>query len=216
MTETSSPPPRWLRVLAHTAALTPVPSGVWRLAMAAGVPTGFAVGSGLHPSEISGEFAAYMVVLSLLAEALALLTLGLVQRWGEAVPAWVPRLGGRRIPPLAAFLPAIAAATVLTAAGILGVVGWTSAENMGAATSPHGAAFWVMTLAYAPLVLWGPLLGVVAIASYRIRRQGGSAAGARVAQAEASTTRRPVPPRTRSRWSRTSSLRTPGPAPTMT
>jgi hypothetical protein len=70
-------------------------------------------------------------------------------------------------------------ATLLTLIGVLGVVGWNSPENMGAEGSPEGIAYWVMTVVYAPLLLWGPLLAVVAIASFRIRtrtrRSGGPA-----------------------------------------
>ena len=44
----------------------------------------------------------------MLTDALALLTLGLVRPWGEIVPVWVPRLGGRRIPPAAVVVPATA------------------------------------------------------------------------------------------------------------
>ncbi|WP_189049717.1 hypothetical protein [Micromonospora sonchi] len=48
----------------------------------------------------------YLIALSVLTEAAAMLTLGLVQPWGEVVPRWVPLIGGRAIPPLAAIVPA--------------------------------------------------------------------------------------------------------------
>jgi len=39
----------------------------------------------------------YMIFLSALSMGLALLTLGLVHGWGQRVPHWVPRIGGRRM-----------------------------------------------------------------------------------------------------------------------
>lgn len=47
-----------------------------------------------------------------------LLALGLVQRWGERIPGWVPLLGGRRVPVLLAVVPASIAAASITGAGI--------------------------------------------------------------------------------------------------
>ncbi|GAA0271258.1 hypothetical protein GCM10010302_06030 [Streptomyces polychromogenes] len=48
----------------------------------------------------------YVVGLSVLTEAPALLTTGLVSEWGEVVPRWVPLIGGRRVAPLVAVIPA--------------------------------------------------------------------------------------------------------------
>jgi hypothetical protein len=48
----------------------------------------------------------YFIALSLVTEGAVLLTLGLVRPWGERVPRWVPLLGGRRVAPLAAVVPA--------------------------------------------------------------------------------------------------------------
>ncbi|WFB09183.1 hypothetical protein LRS74_20685 [Streptomyces sp. LX-29] len=162
-------PAPWVRRTAHIAALTPLASGLWRVAGAFGVPLGFAPGSGLHQSEIGWGMSLYLIGLSLFAETLGLLTLGLIHRWGEVIPRWVPGLGGRRIPPLLAFIPAITGAAALTALSLTALAGgWN--ENMDAPDSPHGAGRTVMTLCYAPLLLWGPLLGVVAVA-YLIRRR---------------------------------------------
>src|SRR5262245_8487312 len=106
--------PRAVRRMAEVAALAPLPSGLWRIAGACGVPLGFGVGSGLHPSELGALERGYLVVLSLLAELLAFLTVGLVSRWGEVLPRWIPWLGGRPVPPFAAFVPAILGASLLT------------------------------------------------------------------------------------------------------
>jgi hypothetical protein len=58
---------------------------------------------------------------------------------------------------------------VLILLGALGAAGWNSPENMGSPDAPQGLAYWVMTLAYAPLLLWGPALAVLAV-HYRGRR----------------------------------------------
>ncbi len=41
--------------------------------------------------------------LSLVGEAVALVSLGLVRPWGERVPRWILVLGGRRVAPHATF-----------------------------------------------------------------------------------------------------------------
>ncbi|MFJ3922385.1 hypothetical protein [Streptomyces sp. NPDC090022] len=160
-----SRPIRWA---ARGAALTLVPSGLWRIAIAVGIPVGWGVGSGLEAELFPGVWSFPLVALSALAEALGLLTLGLVQPWGEVVPHWIPWLGGRRIPPLAAVVPAALGATAVILVTVLGMFTWST--NMAAPGAPSGAYWWLMTLCYAPLLLWGPLLGVVTVAYWRRRR----------------------------------------------
>ncbi|NYI05809.1 hypothetical protein [Allostreptomyces psammosilenae] len=114
-----------------------------------------------------------MILLSLVAECLGLLTMGLVKRWGEVLPSWLPLLGGRPIPVLAAVLPAASGALAVTAITVLGALTWYAPDNMGSPDAPTGTAAVVMTAAYVPLLLWGPLLGVVTAAYYRRRRAHG-------------------------------------------
>ncbi|MFJ6621060.1 hypothetical protein ACIQOW_26225 [Kitasatospora sp. NPDC091335] len=155
--------PRWARFAAGAAALTAVPSGLWRIAFGFGVPVGFTgATAATYGAHQPGWGTAYCVVLSALAETLAFLTLGLVRPWGLVVPRWIPLIGGRRVRPLAAIVPALLGAAMLTALGLEGLSGrW--ADNLAEPDSPHGFAAVVMTLAYLPLVAWGPLLGAVAI-----------------------------------------------------
>ncbi|MFB6504757.1 MULTISPECIES: hypothetical protein [unclassified Streptomyces] len=161
-----------IRVLAHVAALTPLPSGLWRLAIALGWDAGFTEGF-LHPRNFPGSGSFYLVGLSLFAEALGLLTLGLVQRWGEELPGWVPVLGGRRVPTPAAAITAATGAVLVTVITINGALTWNDSENMGAPGTPGGGDYWVMTASYLPLLLWGPLLAVVTAAYWRRRRRSG-------------------------------------------
>lgn len=170
---TEAPPvpgtPRWANVAAHLVPLTALPSGLWRLALGVGVPVGFS-GELADLYGAPGWITPYVIVLSLLAEALALLTLGLVQPWGEQVPNWVPRLGGRSIPTMAAVVPAAVGALLITTINWTSAAMWFGPENNGDPDAPHGVAGFVMTACYAPLLAWGPLLGAVTFAYYRRRR----------------------------------------------
>ena len=107
------PVPRHVAVAAHLTALTVLPSGVWRVVLGCGVTLGFARAD-LEADGIPGRGTVMVVFLTVLTEALALLTLGLVKPWGEVVPRWVPALGGRRVPPAAAVVPAAIGGILLT------------------------------------------------------------------------------------------------------
>ncbi|MET8545061.1 hypothetical protein ABZW03_31115 [Kitasatospora sp. NPDC004799] len=157
------PAPRWARLAATAAALTTVPSGLWRIVFGFGVPVGFTGATYTAYAEHQpGWGTVYCVALSALAESLAFLTLGLVRPWGLVAPRWIPLIGGRRVRPLAAIVPALLGSTLLTVLGVEGLFGrW--ADNLAEPDSPHGFAGVVMTLAYLPLVAWGPLLGAVTL-----------------------------------------------------
>lgn len=95
----------------------------------------------------------------------AVLTLGLVQRWDEVFPRRLPGVGGRRVPPLLAVVPATLVAIAVTAG------------SLGELAAP---AFWHlcrMSSATAPMLLWplwGPALGAATLA-YHLRRRGACA-----------------------------------------
>ncbi|MEU0299464.1 hypothetical protein ABZ252_08345 [Streptomyces sp. NPDC006175] len=161
---------RAVRLAAHAAALTPVPSGLWRIAIALGWDSGFTDES-LHPRNFPGTESFYLVCLSLLAEAAGLLTLGLVHRWGEELPHRLPVLGGRRIPVMAAVVPAALGAALVTLVTVAGAFVWNDPDNMGAPESPQGGRHWLMTACYLPLLAWGPLLAAVTVAYFRRRRR---------------------------------------------
>jgi hypothetical protein len=161
--------PRWAVVAAHIVPLTTLPSGLWRLALGIGIPVGF-TGELADLYGAPGWITPYVVVLSLAAEACALLTLGLVEPWGERVPGWVPRLRGRRIPTSAVVVPAALGALAITFINWTSAAMWFGPENNGDPDAPHGLAGFVMAVAYAPMLAWGPLLGAVTFAYVRRRR----------------------------------------------
>ena len=166
---TTRPVPRWAELAAHGVVWTALPSGLWRVALGLGVPVGFS-------GELAGTYEApgwavtpYVIVLSLVAEGLALLTLGLVRPWGERVPERLPLIGGRAVPTAAAATAAALGAAAVTAVTVVSALAWSSPENMGDPDAPQGLAGLVMTACYAPLLAWGPLLAVVTVAYVRRR-----------------------------------------------
>jgi hypothetical protein len=93
----------------------------------------------------------------------AILTLGLVQRWGERFPRWLLGLAGRRVPVKLAVVPAAAVSVLATSAG-LGFLGNPEVLEKLAAGD------WV----YVPSLLW-PVWGVALAAAtlaYYLRRRG--------------------------------------------
>ncbi|MGI5340131.1 hypothetical protein ACQEVS_23415 [Streptomyces sp. CA-181903] len=102
---TERPVPRWAVGAARLLPLFALPVCLWRL------PFGFGYQMGLDlapsPLGVVGGVA-YVGTLSLLTELAAFACRGLVSPWGETLPHWVPRLGGRRVPPVAVLVPATA------------------------------------------------------------------------------------------------------------
>lgn len=173
--------PRWVRMAAWAVPLCVLPSALWRLALVFGAFEGQA-----PPMGDSWAERLYVPGLSVVSVGLGLLTLGLVHRWGEVVPSWVPRLGGRTVPVRAAYLPAVTGAGLLMALCAYAVLNahfhfvtrvrpLIGEDRDGADIT--GTAEQLGVWAYAPLVLWGPLLLVVA-ESYRRRRRRAQAPSA--------------------------------------
>ncbi|KJS59140.1 hypothetical protein [Streptomyces rubellomurinus] len=162
-----APAPRWAVRCAHAAALTTIPSGLWRIAMAFGLPVGYSDEVLRQDFHIPGVGVVYVAGLSVVCEALALLTIGLVRPWGEVVPRWIPFIGGRRVHPLAAVIPAGLGAIALTVLWS-GFLTWWSVEHRPAFEGPWGD---IVGVCYQPLVLWGPLLGAVTVNYYLRHRR---------------------------------------------
>ncbi|MFH9732400.1 hypothetical protein [Streptomyces sp. NPDC017260] len=169
------PPPRWAVRAAHVAAWSTVPSGVWRVALVLGLPVGvmeqeeFLVA---FPGKSSLIGLAYVLLIGAVAEAASYLTLGLVRPWGEVVPRWMPFLGGRAVDRRLAVLAASLGALAVT-------VLWWVLFFGGLLTSPSpdpgisaGEALFVA--AYAPLLLWGPLLAAVTWSYHRRHKDSGT------------------------------------------
>jgi hypothetical protein len=118
-----------------------------------------------RPLHIRGWESAYLVCLSLTIEALALLSFGLVRPWGERAPRWLPVIGGRRVPPRPVIAAARIGAVLVTLVALMFFLPRDNISTME--TTDTGLA--VAVACYAPLVLWGPLLGALTYAYYRRR-----------------------------------------------
>lgn len=107
------------RITAVIAAVAPVPYAISRFAWALHIPMG------VDPSFVR-DFPrmnpmAYVTewVFGSLCIGGGLLTLGLIQKWGEVFPRWFPFVGGKRVPISLAVIPALFVAVPVTAAGVV-------------------------------------------------------------------------------------------------
>ncbi|MBF8185522.1 hypothetical protein ITP53_07185 [Nonomuraea sp. K274] len=169
--------PRWTRIAAHAVPFTVLPASLWRIA---GVTFHLPIshgeqGSGELPPWLPMEL--YVVLLSIFSELVAFAAVGLIARWGEVFPRWIPGLRGRRVPPLVAIVPAALGAVVLTSMWTLVAFSVACGRDIYGrvlpADFPLGVHDWKGLLAiaaYAPLLLWGPLLGALAIVYWRRTR----------------------------------------------
>ncbi|MFB9528634.1 hypothetical protein [Nonomuraea roseola] len=84
---------RWGRVATIGAAMCPLPYALYRLTWLTPWPTDSALTGALDPgTRLQGVIIAFAALLG------AVLTLGLISRWGEVFPRWVPFYHGRPVP----------------------------------------------------------------------------------------------------------------------
>jgi hypothetical protein len=162
---TERPVARWAYLLAHAIPLMTLPSGLWRFGLVGGSSMGILVDG--QPAYLVGiGEKAYVVFLSLFSEAVALIAFGLVKRWGEVAPRWIPFIGGRRVNPYAAIVPA-----TLGGLGLIAIWTFGFRDAFTDHFIPFSSAAWktLMIACYAPLQLWGPALLVLTWAYYRRR-----------------------------------------------
>ena len=160
---TERPVPRWAYLLAHAIPLMTLPSGLWRFGLVGGSSMGI-LADGQPAYLIGTGQKAYVVFLSVFSEAVALIAFGLVKRWGEVAPRWIPFIGGRQVNPYAAIVPA-------TLGGLSLIAIWTFGfrDVFTDHFIPFSSTGWkaLMIACYAPLQLWGPALLVLTWAYYR-------------------------------------------------
>ncbi|MCI0396468.1 MAG: hypothetical protein L0332_07160 [Chloroflexi bacterium] len=155
---------RWGRWAVYVAVIVPILYAVTRYAWALGIPLGITeefyregqatdlwlAGAGLATVAVSGS----------------ILTLGLIQRWGEVFPCWMPGLAGKRVPLALAIAPASLVSVMVTAVGLAVI----RLQLLGVLGESFGAGNWG---AIAPGLLWpvwGVALGMAALAYYYRRR----------------------------------------------
>ena len=115
----------------------------------------------------------YVLGLSVLSEVIAILGIGLVRGWGEVAPAWIPVIGGRRIRPMAAVVPAVLGGLILTLLFTAVPVGdgrrLTPFGIIDTVDYTNDAWQTLATVCIAPTAVWGPIVIALAIAYYRRR-----------------------------------------------
>ncbi|MEU6138280.1 hypothetical protein [Nocardioides sp. NPDC047086] len=155
---------RWARPAVAVAVVVPLLYAVTRIGWAVGVPLG--IRQEMLDELVSARWAG--LGLALFAVLGAVLTWGLVARWGEVFWAWVPGFGGRPVPVAMALVPGILVAAAVTSAGLSF---WRMVLAGDLWAVPGATSDWA---AWAPELLW-PLWGValaVACLAYRGRRVG--------------------------------------------
>ncbi|CAM3910929.1 hypothetical protein GCM10009799_38770 [Nocardiopsis rhodophaea] len=159
---------RWGRAAAYLAVVPPVVYAFTRFAWALGFPLGISEEFLREGQELgmwtSGAFLASFGLVG------AVLTLGLIQRWGEVFPRWMVGRSGRRVPIALAVVPASVVAVLLTVGGVAMWSGY--AEMVGAAVG--GSAEDIQPLGVLPTALfplWGVALGAATLAYYYRRRR---------------------------------------------
>ncbi|MET8628836.1 hypothetical protein ABZW30_34725 [Kitasatospora sp. NPDC004669] len=171
--------PRWARIAARAVPFTVLPSSAWRIVTCTfHVPLdgGAVQTSGNLPWWFPLEL--YVIVLSVVSELLAFTALGLIARWGEVFPRWLPFLRGRRVPVAAAVVPAalgVAALVLITTLYTVVVSTGRTLQGRPLRGIPTLTGDWhsvVLVVCYGPLLLWGPLLAAVTVAYWRRRTSG--------------------------------------------
>ncbi|NUW43426.1 hypothetical protein HT134_25310 [Nonomuraea rhodomycinica] len=153
---------RWGRRAVAVAVATPLVYCLTRWAWVLGIPLGVSrefLEEGARDTPGIWLAGAYLATFGALG---GLLTLGLVQRWGEVFPRWIPGLRGRRVPPPLAVVPASFVAIIITVAGLT-YLRWTFAGRFSMAE-------WGAWLPECFWPVWGAALGAAALA-YHLRRR---------------------------------------------
>ncbi|SDN31449.1 hypothetical protein [Allokutzneria albata] len=145
---------RWGKYVTIAAALCPLPYGLLRMSWLTPAPV-------LGPGNVAESPGIRLMGLLLGFAAIggSVLTLGLIQRWGEIWPRWVPVLRGRPVPiAFPVTFGALIAAVMAFAAVSFGIMSLS-----GPNPQP------LMLLVF-PFPLWAPLLAAAVLAHYYRRR----------------------------------------------
>lgn len=164
---------RWCRIAVYVGMVVPVLYAITRYAWVLGIPLGMSEEYLRKGQEsgmwISGLFLANFGLVG------ALLTLGLVQRWGEVFPRWMIGLAGQRVPMALAVVPA-SLSSVLFVVGGIGI--WSGLDMMVTNLIASGAKSVEVTggliFQLGPTLLfpvWGVFLAVATL-GYYFRRRG--------------------------------------------
>lgn len=154
----------WGKWCTYIAIIIPICYSITRWCWALGIPLG-------TTKELLDSFerdspGIWLMGASLATVALggAILTLGLIQPWGEIFPRWFPFIAGRRVPLSLAIIPASLVSIMVTSAGLMYIRGFINKGGLD-----HRG--WALE---GPELLW-PIWGVAlfgATIAYYYRRRG--------------------------------------------
>ncbi|MBO3731962.1 hypothetical protein [Glycomyces niveus] len=153
---------RWARPAVWTAFTIPFVYAVTRWAWALGLSLGIDPAFYQEGKEDGLWLAG--AALATLGAIGAVLTLGLIQRWGEIFPRWMIGLRGKRVPPMLAVVPATLVSVLVASAGGMYI-------RIVVARGGVTASTWPLELPETLWVVWGAALFVAAMA-YHQRRRG--------------------------------------------
>jgi hypothetical protein len=163
--KTPSGAAQWGKWATYLAMLIPLLYAITRFAWALGIPLGITEEL-LREGQVSGAWLAG-AALATVAIVGAILTLGLIQPWGEKFPSWIPFWGGKRVPPALAIIPAALISVLVTSAGLM-FIRLTLTGVFDEQFGPGNPA------TYGPELLW-PVWGIALAAAtlaYYYRRRG--------------------------------------------
>ncbi|MEU8244695.1 hypothetical protein [Nonomuraea sp. NPDC048916] len=158
---------RWGRWAVAVAVVIPLFYASVRLAWFAGIPFGVTSEFLTEEARDTPDIWLAGAMEGLLAIGGAVLTLGLVQRWGEVYPRWIPGLRGRPVKPRTAIVPASVVAVLVTS----GSISHLNALMRGYFPERLFGDNWGTILPGTLWPLWGVALGAAALA-YHFRRRG--------------------------------------------
>jgi hypothetical protein len=151
---------RWGRWATGTAVVVPLLYAATRYSWLFGLRFGISA-EGLDMVQRTGGLVAG-AGLATAAVGGAVLTVGLVRRWGEVFPSWLPRIGGRPVPVRLATVPATVVAVLVMSAGL----SLLSVDQLGDGTLGGPEVAWPGYL----WPLWSVALAAAALA-YHLRRR---------------------------------------------
>ena len=164
----TEPVPGWARACGIAAICAALPTVIWRVVAGCGATLGTPE-IWRHDEHLPGSGTVYVVVLSLVQLAAALLTLVLLVPGADRVPRWSPIARGRRLPTWLVAGISFAGAAVLLVLCLLSAVNWSHVDPFGHATAVTGWS-WLCWICYAVAPAW-PLLLIATTIGYSLSRR---------------------------------------------
>ncbi|GGD81720.1 hypothetical protein [Paenibacillus nasutitermitis] len=154
---------RWGKWATYTAVSLPLIYSLTRWAWAFNIPLGVSKAFLIEEAQDTPGIWLFGAALGTTGAVGAVLTLGLISRWGEIFPRWFPFVSGKRVPPTMAIIPATFISIVVFITGLMYNRLWIKGAF------PEGNI-----ATYAPELtwpIWGLALGLATLA-YHLRRKG--------------------------------------------